>query len=741
MVHVIPLSVGQRRRDAGNPVQGPDSPPLGEAVQPLDDEWQALAGHYQLRQAQQQGFDTEIAARRLNGQLAQAEADAVANAAADGAGLHDAIYGQLDPRTGQVVKTGLFDTLFDDFVKQAPAELRPGLASRKPALREAGSIRMALQQNQRRRDYEQAEVDTALKTGAIAIGNADPDDHVAFEAARQEGLDLIDKMGVDPGIRQQMAKEWFSTAAKARFEALIARDPQRALDMFGVGGQGETSEGDASGVQPITWGLASGNPEAAVATGDRVGKPTPDQRVAQAFRDDIPPEDRPALAQQAWAADAARQVEMRASISLAEQNAPAAIRETGSYSGPTFTPEQFVALHGSTEGGRRSQAFNQALDVSRQFYGMRTMSNDAVQVMVKESAPKAGSATPEQDRARRDAIATAADLTLKERQDDPGGYVRKVFPGLDAAWNMVVESGSSDPSAYGKAMAISIAAQKQLGIENLQPLPQAVAQDIAETLNNEDVSQRDKNVLLDRLRSGVPDAGVRAALFQQLTRARVSRPDRIDPVMTAATRETAQEAEQELAPVPLGQEDFDKRARPFFQDEGARQKSKEVTFATIVSRKGVRDKLIVPPRIKRDVNGILQSAVIDESKLAFDPEGPGEWGAFFGDPIGAVYGKIASSRAGSIKGWNNEGDAKRHAAWNADMTQSIGVERAKTFADAHEISVPDPDPERTMDLINNHNARELAEALKDTDLTPNDIADLAFRFGYLQSEPVHMRKK
>ncbi|TPM38124.1 hypothetical protein [Mesorhizobium sp. B2-3-4] len=87
----------------------------------------------------------------------------MANAAADGAGLHDAMYGQVDPRTGQVVKTGLFDTLFDDFVKQAPAELRPGLASRKPALREAGSIRMALQQNQRRRDYEQAEVDTALR--------------------------------------------------------------------------------------------------------------------------------------------------------------------------------------------------------------------------------------------------------------------------------------------------------------------------------------------------------------------------------------------------------------------------------------------------------------------------------------------------------------------------------------------------------------------------------------------------
>ncbi|RUU57105.1 hypothetical protein [Mesorhizobium sp. M2C.T.Ca.TU.002.02.1.1] len=52
----------------------------------LGDRWQAAAERYAQRKAQQQAFDTEIAARRLNGELAQAEADAVAHSPADGAG-------------------------------------------------------------------------------------------------------------------------------------------------------------------------------------------------------------------------------------------------------------------------------------------------------------------------------------------------------------------------------------------------------------------------------------------------------------------------------------------------------------------------------------------------------------------------------------------------------------------------------------------------------------------------------
>ena len=75
------------------------------------------------------------------------------------------------------------------------------------AMREAGSLRMAQQQLQQRQAYEQAQVDTALKTSAIAISKANPDDSVTFEAARQEGLDLIDVIALrEPaGARKRVA--------------------------------------------------------------------------------------------------------------------------------------------------------------------------------------------------------------------------------------------------------------------------------------------------------------------------------------------------------------------------------------------------------------------------------------------------------------------------------------------------------------------------------------------------------
>ncbi|TIW59350.1 MAG: hypothetical protein E5V48_17940, partial [Mesorhizobium sp.] len=234
MVHIIPLSVGQRRLDTGNAVQYPQGSPIGGAMQGLGDHLSALAERHQQMKDQQEAFDAELARRQFNGQIAQAEDEVTANAPADGAGLHETMYGQVDPLNGRVVRTGLFDKLFAAALPNIPESQRANFARQKEVMRTTGALRMAQRQRQQRRDYEQAEVDTALKTSAIAIGNADPDDHVSFEAARQQGLGLIDKMGVDPGIKQQMVKDWYGTAAKTRFEALIAKDPRRALAMFGV---------------------------------------------------------------------------------------------------------------------------------------------------------------------------------------------------------------------------------------------------------------------------------------------------------------------------------------------------------------------------------------------------------------------------------------------------------------------------------------------------------------------------
>lgn len=304
MVHIIPLFTDQRRPDAGDAAS--DAGPAG----PLDPYWQEVAAHYERRMARQQAFDTEIAARRLGGEIASAEADVAANAPADGEGLHHAMYGEVDPHTGRVVLKGRFDTLFDNFLKQAPPELRAGLASRKPALREAGSVRMAMQQNQRRAQYEQDHLAAAQAEELDTIAKSDPDDHAAFDAARQAGLDLIAKMNLDPESRQQTEAAWRENTARTRIEALIARDPGRAIEVLNGGTVARSRQADDPGTDPLVDLSSDG--------------------IRQLLR-------------QARAATMNRLIDARANIDLASQNAPDAIANTGNYSGTMPSAADFAA--------------------------------------------------------------------------------------------------------------------------------------------------------------------------------------------------------------------------------------------------------------------------------------------------------------------------------------------------------------------------------------------------------------
>ncbi|MCA0057910.1 MULTISPECIES: hypothetical protein [unclassified Mesorhizobium] len=511
----IPLQLAQRRLEAGNGVSYPEGSPAGRAMQDLGDELSAVAERYRQMKERQEAFDAELARRRFADRIAQAEDDVAANAPADGSGLHDAMYGEVDPRSGQVVKPGLFDRLFDEALPEIPESRRAAFARQKEPMRAAGSPRMAQRQQEQRDEYELAEwakVDT-MSTSSIAKG--DPNDIGAFEAIRQNGSDLIAKIG-NPVIRQAAEVAWRSNTAKALVQAMIAQDPKRAAEMLG-GAPADSSSSDAS---DVSWIRLAGSSDTAAAKGNRVGKLAPDEIVAQAFGEDIPQDDRSALLQQAQAAHASQQVEMRTRIGLAEQNAPRAIRDTGSYSGPTFTPEQFVGLYGATEGFRRFQALHQALDVSRQFHGMRTMSNDAVQAMVKESAPKADSATPEEDRARYDAIAAAADLTFQARRGDPGGYVRKTFAALDAAWNNL-----SKPEDYQTAIVGSIAAQQQLGLNPVQPLPNSVAKGVVGKFKDEAHPPKSQQTELRNVLAALPNQEALEAVLGHLLQASASQAD------------------------------------------------------------------------------------------------------------------------------------------------------------------------------------------------------------------------
>jgi hypothetical protein len=502
MVHVIPFSVGQRRLDAGNVVQYPQGSPIGGAMQGFGDQLSAVAERYQQMKAQQEAFDADLARRRFNGRVAQAEDEVAANAPADGAGLHDAMYSpQVDPRSGKVVKPSLFDMMFDEALPNIPQSQRAAFANQKDALYAAGARRMAQRQLQRRRDYEQAQVDTALQTSAIAIGNADPDDHVTFEAARQEGLDLIDKMGVDQGIRQQKAKDWFSTAAKARFEALIAKDPKRALEILGVGTPADGGE-TAGDTMQAAGGPVSGSFEAATAKGNRVGRSAADA-LAYLSQDDIK-----RLIDRAHAGTAAQLVEARTNIALASQNAPDAIANTGSYSGNMPSTADFAAVYGAEEGGKQYRDFAHQIGVGRQAFGMRIMPSQAVHDLLRNAESGPGSSQDE-DQGDRDVLAEAARQNLSARTNDPGGYARHVFPNVDAAWDDVSKG-------YQSAVVLSVAAQQQLGIEDIQPLPNSVAEDTVMSLINKG-SQREGAFNANRnLLGEIADPAMRLSLIRQL---------------------------------------------------------------------------------------------------------------------------------------------------------------------------------------------------------------------------------
>jgi hypothetical protein len=139
----IPLQLAQRRLDAGTVAQYPQGSPIGAAMQGFGDELSAVAERYQHMKAQQEAFDAELARRRFNSRIAQAENEVAANAPADGSGLHEAMYGQVDPRTGQAVKTGLFDMLFDAALPNMPESQRGSFARQKEVMRRVGGLRMA----------------------------------------------------------------------------------------------------------------------------------------------------------------------------------------------------------------------------------------------------------------------------------------------------------------------------------------------------------------------------------------------------------------------------------------------------------------------------------------------------------------------------------------------------------------------------------------------------------------------
>ncbi|WP_224718678.1 hypothetical protein [Mesorhizobium sp. BR1-1-11] len=73
MVSIIPVSIAQRRLDTGSAPEYPHRSPVGAAMQGPGEHLSAVAERHQQMKNQQEAFDAELARRRFNSQIAQAE--------------------------------------------------------------------------------------------------------------------------------------------------------------------------------------------------------------------------------------------------------------------------------------------------------------------------------------------------------------------------------------------------------------------------------------------------------------------------------------------------------------------------------------------------------------------------------------------------------------------------------------------------------------------------------------------
>ncbi|ESY92426.1 HNH endonuclease signature motif containing protein [Mesorhizobium sp. LNHC209A00] len=540
MVHIIPLSVGQRRLDTGNAPQYPQGSPVGGAMQGQGDGLSALAEHYRQMTERQEAFDAELARRRFNGQIAQAEDEATANAPPDGGGLHEAMYGLVDPRNGRAVKSGLFDTLFDAALPGMPETQRATFAGQKEAMRATGSLRMARRQLQRRDDYELAEWTKVDTMSTAAIANGDPNDTANFEAIRQSGFDLIAKIG-NPLIRQTAEAAWRTNTAKALVQAMIAQDPKRAAEMLGQTLAGSRTKDDTVGAVAsastamAAKGVGKFTPDAEEAVG---AASEPDRDTALEVITYLKPGDIAALKDQANIATAARMVDARAKVQLEEQNAPAVIAATGRYPEEQPTAQDFVDVYGADEGAKHFEDFTTTAGVASAVFDMRGAPNQAIHAQLRDFEP--GPSGSQEERARYETKAGAAQFVLGARRADPAAYVSQMFPGRHSDWNNI-----TTPEDYSAAITWVVAAQQEMGFDKILPLPWSAAESLAAKFIDPSVPWPQRQTDLSAIFLAVRDQPLRDEMARQLYKSglpRLRQNAATDPDLTPADIEARKDA-------------------------------------------------------------------------------------------------------------------------------------------------------------------------------------------------------
>jgi muramidase (phage lysozyme) len=218
----------------------------------------------------------------------------------------------------------------------------------------------------------------------------------------------------------------------------------------------------------------------------------------------------------------------RSAIDLATTNAPAAIMATGSYSGAIPTAEQFSIAYG-VDGPEKYASFQQAVETSRTAFDMQTMPAEEIRATVAAAEPTSSGNDAALQAERYRVISGAADATLKARAADPAAYVQRAFPSVAAAWQEAGQAGG-----YQAAISASVAAQHQLGIEDVRPLPAPVAEQAVEGFKDQQARQDERLASVGSVLMATDDPQQRRAIFEQMVEAGL--PEQMQGVMLALER-------------------------------------------------------------------------------------------------------------------------------------------------------------------------------------------------------------
>lgn len=186
-------------------------------------------------------------------------------------------------------------------------------------------------------------------------------------------------------------------------------------------------------------------------------------------------------------------------------------------------------------------------------------------------------------------------------------------------------------------------------------------------------------------------------------------------------------AEPRQPPFPRSAQLLGEPRQPMPREE--QQRRYDLMFAQAMADPRVREKLVSPtsPRASPEE---MERAL---RRAGFSDRGRGQWSQTVATPIEALHIGGMSLQLRRIEGRNDVGDMRRHATWGAMAGQRYGATRATEVLNSHERTAPNSLPERTMDVINNHNGAVMGEALPP--MPPHEIVSRLNRAGMLQREP------